>query len=128
MGIPYRAGDAAPRARKSFDCPAENRLENQRRKWGSRAFGSEAHHADLQNRKDGSEAACLSHSNSSLISTRVKLRSRARRRPRESRCLTIWLAGQNNCGTIGLSSLAKTPTERGRRRARGRGSKLRSLG
>src|SRR5271166_3382499 len=69
MGIPYRAGDAAPRARKSFDCPAENRLENQRRKWGGRAFGSEAHHADLQNRKDGSEAACLSYSN--LISTRA---------------------------------------------------------
>src|SRR5271166_2590393 len=69
MGIPYRAGDAAPRARKSFDCPAENRLENQRRKWGSRAFGSEAHHADLQNRKNGSEAACLSYSN--LISGRV---------------------------------------------------------
>ena len=30
-------------------------------------------------------------------------------RPRESRCLTIRLTGQNNCGTIGLSSLEKTP-------------------
>src|SRR5208337_3067587 len=46
-------------------------------------------------------------------------------RPRESRCLTIRLTGQNNCGTIGLSSLQKTPTDRGRRRARGRESKLR---
>jgi len=52
-------------------------------------------------------------------------------RPRESRCLTIRLTGQNNCGTIGLYSPEKTPTDRGRRRARargrGRGSKLRRL-
>ena len=34
------------------------------------------------------------------------------------RCLTIRLTEQNNCGTIGLSSLQKTPTDRGRRRAR----------
>src|SRR5580692_7398662 len=59
MGIPYRAGDATPRARKPFGGPAENRLENQRRQRGSGAFGSEGHHTDLQDRKDGSEAACL---------------------------------------------------------------------
>src|SRR5208337_4087493 len=44
--------------------------------------------------------------------------------------LIIRPTGQNICGTIGLFSLEKTPTDRGRgrRRARGRGSKLRSLG
>src|SRR3984893_15613674 len=46
-------------------------------------------------------------------------------RPREFRWLTIRLTGQNNCGTIGLSSLQKTPTDRGR--GRRRGSKLQSL-
>ena len=59
MGIPYRAGDATPGARKPFGCSAENRLENQRGQWGSGAFGCEAHYADLQNRKDGSEASRL---------------------------------------------------------------------
>ena len=38
--------------------------------------------------------------------------------------LTIRLTGQKNCGTNGLFSLQKTPTDRGR----GPGSKLRSLG
>ena len=33
-------------------------------------------------------------------------------RPRESRCLAIRLIGQDNCGTIGLSSLQKTPIDR----------------
>src|SRR5260370_9478947 len=59
MGIPYRAGDATPRARKPFGGPAENRLENQRHQRGRGAFGSEGQHTDLQDRKDGSEAACL---------------------------------------------------------------------
>ena len=46
----------------------------------------------------------------------VKIVDRPSQTSRESRCLTIRLAGQNNCGTIGLSSLEKTPqTDRGRR-------------
>ena len=32
-------------------------------------------------------------------------------RPREARWLTIRLTGQNNCRTIGLSSLQRTPIE-----------------
>src|SRR5208337_1588096 len=50
-----------------------------------------------------------------------KLRTPPRPRPGKFRYFTISITEQSNCGTIGLFSLQRRPTDRGR------GSKLRNL-